>query len=155
LKKDFRVLTIIDNSTANELTEVNLEGKSTVIRTQLLSEMFDQSNPANLTAIGRVAVRFGRGALRRQMIPLVYHMIRRGNSDNFQMPNKYRNLQQSEQAKFLIRIALAPLQPETEANQKSSDPSMGIILGTLVGLLFILAFALFLVFKVQQRRSHN
>jgi hypothetical protein len=58
----------VNNSVSDALTAVSLFGKTAVIRTQLRSEFFDATNPANMTAVGNVSIRFSNSTRRNLRI---------------------------------------------------------------------------------------
>lgn len=138
----------VQNSTSDALTEVFLFGKSAVIRTQLRSELFDNINPANLTASGEVSVRFGNVTRRnlRFGVGKALHRYRFGDVRIMQ------EQVQDEQAGFLVNMKLASSQ-RTEGRRDGSKT--GDIIGGVIGGLAGIAFVVVVLLLVRRRRNSD
>jgi hypothetical protein len=147
LTQGSRMINAVRNSTPDALTDVSLLGKVAFIRTQLPSDLFDRFDPGNLTAVGKVSLRFGSGHHRHLRISFgnFYrdHLVRvRGFHivEGINKKVKNRKLQensQEDQAKFVVRMALAPIEEDrSEKNEKTGAIAGGII-GGLVGFALI------------------
>ena len=137
----------VRNSTSDALTTVFLFGKTAVIRSQLPSELFDDTNPANLTARGEVSVRFGSGARRNlrfgigNSVPHIGHI----GSRMMQVEPK------QEQAAFSVSMALAPLESgEPPKAGGKTGAVIGGIIGGIAGVAIIVA-----VFLVARRNKED
>ena len=117
----------VNNSVSDALTAVSLFGKTAVIRTQLRSEFFDATNPANMTAVGNVSIRFGNSTRRNLRIGT-------GSSLHYKGAIGLRMLAQGqvqeEKAGFAVNMALAPLD---SSDTTESGVKFGALIGGLVG----------------------
>ena len=116
----------VNNSMTDALTAVSLLGKTAVIRTQLRSEFFDATNPSNMTAMGKVSVRFGNSTRRNLRIGT-------GSSVNYNGDIRSRMMQgqvQEEKAGFAVNMALAP---RDLSDNTKSGVNAGALIGGLVG----------------------
>ena len=117
----------VNNSVSDALTTVSLFGKTAVIRTQLRSEFFDATNPANMTAVGNVSIRFGNSTRRNLRIGTGSLL----DNDGAVGPRSMLQGQvQDEKAGFAVNMALAPL--DLSDNTQSGVKS-GALIGGLVG----------------------
>ena len=116
----------VNNSMTDALTTVSLLGKTAVIRTQLRSEFFDATNPSNMTAMGKVSVRFGNSTRRNLRIGTGSSVIYNGSIGSRMMQVQV----QEEKAGFAVNMAVAP---RALSDNTKSGVNAGAIIGGLVG----------------------
>ena len=138
----------VQNSTSDALTAVFVLGKSAVIQTQLRSELFDAVNPANLTASGKVSVRFGN-ATRRNLRSGVGRSLHRYHFGDVrimqqQLPDK--------QAGFLVNMKLASSE---RTDDRRDGAKTGDIVGGVVGGLAGIAFVVVVLLVLLRRRKSD
>ena len=161
LTQGSRIISAVRNGTSDALTDVSLFGKVAFIRTQLPSNLFDRFDPGNLTAVGQVSLRFGSGRRRHLRIRFgnFYHghFVRvRGfpivESINKKLNNrKLQENNQEDQAKFVVRMALAPIEENRAEKSEKTGAIAGGIIGGLVGVVLIA----FIVAKVNRGRKFD
>jgi hypothetical protein len=159
LAQGSRIISAVKNSTSDALTDVSLFGKVAFIRTQLPSNLFDRFDPGNLTAVGQVALRFGSGRRRRlrtsfgNFYPghiVAVHGFPSVESINKKINNrKLLEENKEDQAKFVVRMALAPI----EETRKETSHKTGAIVGGIIGGLVGFALVAAIVAKVHRGRK--
>jgi hypothetical protein len=125
----------VNNSTADELTAVSLYGKIAVVRSQLRSELFDDTSPATLLAQGRVSLRFGNdpNAVRRNLRIGIGSSLRESGTSNSRV---LQEQPQEEQAGFAVSMALAAVDQastDTDNNININNTKYGGMKGALFG----------------------
>jgi hypothetical protein len=126
----------VNNSTADKLTAVSLFGKTAVIRSQLRSELFDDTSPATLFAQGRVSLRFGNdpNAVRRNLRIGIGSSLRESGTSNSRVMQEQP---QEEQAGFRVSIALAAVNPVSIDNNIKSGGKKGALVGGFAGVALV------------------
>ena len=134
------------NSTSDALTAVSLFGKTAVIRSQLPSELFDATNPANLTAVGAVSIRFGSISRRNLRFGIGEYVRHVGHSDSRMMQVQPKE----EQAGFTVSMALAPLE---SSNPPKAGGNTGAIIGGVIGGIVGVAIIVALLLAGRRRKK--
>ena len=144
----------VDNSTSDALTAVFLFGKIAVIRSQLPSNLFDATNPANLTAAGQISVRFGSGARRnlRFGVGNNVHHDKHVGTRMMQAQAQAQAQKEDKQAGFLVTMALAPLK-ESEKPSAGAGTNTGAIVGGIVGGIAGVAIIVALLLAGRRRKQ--
>ena len=147
----------VNNSTADELTAVSLSEKIAVVRSQLRSELFDDTSPATLLAQGRVSLRFGNdpNAVRRNLRIGIGSSLHESGTGNSRLMQEQP---QEEQAGFGVSMALAAVNPastdKSSSTNNNNDGMAGSLVGGIVGGFAGVALAAALLI-VRRRRNKD
>jgi len=124
----------VSNRLPDALTSVLLLGKLAVIRTQLRSVFFDESNPQIVIADGISLITFVNGTSANRRLRINHS-------------RKIQSIPEGENANFDVRMALAPYENDDNKTGEDSDPkNTGLIAGITLGALTVVVLVVGAVF---------